>query len=87
MLVIFPTVPEAITFGMDEDEALLQAADARETGLSLYVDARKPLSAPSDAQGRPTVRPSTLECAKPGVAAAASSHRSPGSFFCVPGPA
>jgi len=38
-------VTEAITFGMDEDEALLNAVDALETGLSFYVDARKPLPA------------------------------------------
>lgn len=67
VLVTFPDVPEAITFGMDEDEALLQAVDALETGLSFYVEARKPLPAPSPAEGRPTVRPSALECAKLGV--------------------
>ena len=67
VLVTFPDVPEAITFGMDEDEALLQAVDALETGLSFYVDARKPLPVPSPAEGRPTVRPSALECAKLGV--------------------
>lgn len=67
VLVTFPDVPEAITFGMDEDEALLQAIDALETGLSFYVDARKPLPLPSAAEGRPTVRPSALECAKLGV--------------------
>lgn len=67
VLVSFPDVPEAITFGMDEDEALLQAVDALETGLSFYVDARKPLPVPSEALGRPTVRPSALECAKLGV--------------------
>ena len=67
VLVTFPDVPEAITFGMDEDEALLQAVDALETGLSFYVDARLPLPVPSPAEGRPTVRPSALECAKLGV--------------------
>lgn len=67
VLVTFPDVPEAITFGMDEDEALLQAVDALETGLSFYVEARKPLPVPSPAEGRPTVRPSALECAKLGV--------------------
>ena len=34
VLVTFPDVPEAITFGADEDEALLQAVDALETALS-----------------------------------------------------
>ena len=45
VLVTFPDVPEAITFGADEDEALLLAVDALETGLSFYLDARKPLPA------------------------------------------
>ena len=67
VLATFPDVPEAITFGADEEEALLQAADALETGLSFYVDARKPLPLPSAAQGQPTVRPSALECAKLGL--------------------
>lgn len=67
VLVTFPDVPEAITFGQDEDEALLQAVDALETGLSFYVEARRPLPVPSAADGRPTVRPSALECAKLGV--------------------
>lgn len=67
VLVAFPDVPEALTFGTDEDEALLQAVDALETALSFYVEARKPLPAPSAANGRPTVRPSALECAKLGV--------------------
>lgn len=67
VLVTFPDVPEAITFGLDEKEALLQAVDALETSLSFYVEARKPLPIPSAADGRPTVRPSALECAKLGV--------------------
>lgn len=68
VLVTFPDVPEAITFGADEDEALLYAVDALETALSMYVDARKPLPAVSKAKrGQKTVRPSALECAKLGV--------------------
>ena len=68
VLVTFADVPEAITFGTDEDEALLQAIDALETGLSFYVDARKPLPTVSVAAlGQKTVRPSALECAKLGV--------------------
>jgi antitoxin HicB len=67
VLVTFPDVPEAITFGADDDEALLQAVDALETALSFYVDARAPLPVPSAADGRPTVRPSALECGKLGV--------------------
>ena len=67
ILVTFPDVPEAITFGADEDEALLQAVDALGTALSFYVDGRKPLPTPSPAEGRPVVRPSALECAKLGI--------------------
>lgn len=67
VLVTFPDVPEAITFGDDEEDALRQAVDALETALSFYVEARRPLPAPSGAEGRPTVRPSALECAKLGL--------------------
>jgi antitoxin HicB len=68
VLVCFVDVPEAITFGADEDEALLQAVDALETALSFYVEARKPLPAASKAKrGQRTVRPSALEGAKLGV--------------------
>ncbi len=68
ILVTFPDVPEAITQGEDEDEALLYAIDALETALSFYVDDRKPLPVPSKAKrGQRTVRPSALECAKLGV--------------------
>jgi antitoxin HicB len=68
VLVTFPDVPEAITFGADNDEALLQAVDALESALSFYVDDRKPLPTPSKPKrGQHTVRPSALECAKLGV--------------------
>lgn len=68
MLVTFPDVPEAITFGADEDEALLQAVDALESALSTYVDARQALPVPSKPErGQRTVRPSALETAKLGV--------------------
>ena len=68
VVVTFPDVPEAITFGADMDEALLQAIDALESALSFYVDDRKPLPVPSKPRrGQKTVRPSALECAKLGV--------------------
>ena len=67
MLVTFPDAPEAITFGADRDEALLQAVDALESALSCYVDARQPLPVPPPLEGHQTVRPSALECAKLGV--------------------
>lgn len=68
VLVTFADVPEAVTFGADEDEALLNAIDALETGLSFYLDARKPLPVASQpTAGQKTVRPSALEYAKLGV--------------------
>lgn len=68
VLVQFPDIPEAITFGADEAEALMQAVDALETALSFYVDDRKPLPVPSQPEhGQKTVSPSALECAKLGV--------------------
>ena len=68
VMVTFVDLPEAITFGADEDEALLQAVDALETALSFYIDTRSPLPAPSKPKrGQRTVHPSALECAKLGV--------------------
>jgi antitoxin HicB len=68
VLVTFVDVPEAITFGADTEEALLNAMDALETGLSFYVDSRKPLPlASKPKKGQKTVRPSALECAKLGL--------------------
>lgn len=74
-VVTFPDVPEAITQGEDEDEALIYAIDALESALSFYVDARQPLPVPSKPKrGQATVRPSALECAKLGVYQAMMDH-------------
>ena len=68
VLVTFKDIPEAITFGVNKDEALLHAIDALETGLSFYVDARKQLPVASKPKrGQKAVRPSALESAKLGV--------------------
>ncbi|QWE24958.1 type II toxin-antitoxin system HicB family antitoxin [Polynucleobacter sp. AP-Elch-400A-B2] len=68
LLVKFKDVPEAITFGKTEADALSNAVDALETGLSFYVDARKPLPKPSKAKrGQKIISPSALESAKLGV--------------------
>lgn len=66
-LVTFPDIPEAVTYGDDDEEALLRAKDALETALAMYIEARKALPIPSPATGRPTVRPAVLECAKLGL--------------------
>jgi antitoxin HicB len=59
ILVTFADVPESITFGADEAEALIQAVDALDTALSFYVDAGLPPPLPSNAKpGQKTVRSS-----------------------------
>ena len=68
VMVTFADIPEAITFGLDEDEALLQAVDALESALTFYIEDRKLLPTPSKPKkGQKTVRPSALECGKLGV--------------------
>jgi antitoxin HicB len=68
VLVTFPDIPEAITFGSDEREALRHAVEALETALLCYIDGRAPLPVASQPRrGQHTVRPSALECAKLGV--------------------
>lgn len=64
-VVTFPNVPEAITQGEDEGEALLRAADALETALSFYTDAGRDLPrAGKVKRGQRAVRPSALVCIK-----------------------
>jgi antitoxin HicB len=60
--VFFPQVPEAITDGKSEREALERAVNALETALSFYVDDGRDL--PKAGKGRRTVRPSALGCIK-----------------------
>jgi antitoxin HicB len=52
ILVDFPDVPEAHTFGEDEDEALMQAVDALESALSMYIDDRRDIAKPSPVKRR-----------------------------------
>lgn len=55
LLVTFPDVPEAVTFGDDEAEALLRAEDALLVMLSAYMDDHQPIPEPSPLDGRPGV--------------------------------
>jgi antitoxin HicB len=62
-VVTFPDVPEAITQGEDEGEALLRAVDALETALSFYTDDGIDLpKASKPKRGQHTVRPSAQAC-------------------------
>jgi len=46
-IVTFPDIPEAITQGENVEDALRHAADALETALEFYFDARRPVPVPS----------------------------------------
>lgn len=68
ILVSFPDVPEAHTFGADAEEAMLRAVDALETALTVYVEDGKDLPAPSrPRRGQRTVRPAALVALKLGI--------------------
>ena len=60
VLVTFPDVPGAITFGSDEAEALVNAVDALETIFSGLITDRREIPCPSAPRGRKTVSPSLL---------------------------
>ena len=52
ILVSFPDVPQAHTFGDDEEEALARAVDALESALSMLIDDRKDIPLPSAVRRR-----------------------------------
>lgn len=54
-VVTFPDIPEAITEGDDETEALVWAQDALETMLEAYVDDKQHIPYPSPLDGRTAV--------------------------------
>jgi antitoxin HicB len=67
LLVTFPDVPGAITFGGEEGEALANAVDALETIFSALITDRREIPRPSAPRGRKTVSPSLLGRLKIGV--------------------
>jgi len=61
VLVSFPDIPEAHTYGTDPRDALARAADALETALALYLDFRREHSQPVSAEkADESRRPSSL---------------------------
>ncbi len=65
VMVTFPGVPGAITFGDDEDEALMRAVDALETIIIAYIDDRRDIPKPArPRKGQRTVTLPTLSAAK-----------------------
>ena len=63
ILVSFPDIPEAHTYGDDEDEALARAVDALESALSLYIEDRQEIPTPSRVKrgGKYVVLPALAE--------------------------
>ena len=64
ILVSFPDVPEALTEGETEGEALAQAQDCLIAALGGYVAARRSIPRPAKAQGRPMIALRALAAAK-----------------------
>jgi antitoxin HicB len=62
--VSFPDVPEALTWGDDEAEALELAEDCLVTALGFYVTAGRALPKPDPARGRPMLAVPPLVAAK-----------------------
>jgi antitoxin HicB len=55
-LVTFPDIPEAVSVGDDEDEALLNALDALESAIEIYFDEKREIPLPSKPKkGQPVV--------------------------------
>jgi antitoxin HicB len=46
LIVTFPDVPEAITYGENRPEAMIRAAEALEAALSIYIDDRREIPKP-----------------------------------------
>ena len=63
-LVSFPDIPEALTEGATEAEALAQAQDCLIAALGGYVGERRAIPRPSSARGRPMVSLPVLVAAK-----------------------
>jgi antitoxin HicB len=64
ILVTFPDLPEANTFGKDRADALASAVDCLEVALAGRIKDRTDIPTPSPARGRPTVAPGNLIAAK-----------------------
>jgi antitoxin HicB len=62
--VSIPDVPGALTFGDSEAEAMALAEDCLIAALRAHVRLRRPIPAPSPADGRPLVRLPSLAAAK-----------------------
>jgi antitoxin HicB len=64
LLVTFPDVPEAVSFGKDEPDALRRAVDALETMLAARIADQQDVPLPSPVEKRQCVVLSALATAK-----------------------
>ena len=64
VLVSFPDIPEALTEGTTEGDALAEAEDCLIAALGGYIQARRNIPRPSPAQGRVLVALPALVAAK-----------------------
>ena len=64
VLVSFPDIPEALTEGATEAEALAEARDCLIAALGGYVEGRRDIPEPSPRRGRPLVALPALAAAK-----------------------
>jgi len=61
LLVTFPDIPEAITFGDTVEDALVRARDALATAVDIYVKTRRRLPHASVGEGYPVSLPALVD--------------------------
>ena len=64
VVVSFPDIPEVLTEGASEQEALVEAEDCLAAALGGYIKDRRDIPQPTSARGRPLVSPPLLIAAK-----------------------
>ena len=64
VLVSFPDIPEALTEGASEQEALAEAEDCLAAALDGYIKDRRDIPQPTSANRRPMVSPPVAVIAK-----------------------
>ncbi len=64
VVVSFPDIPEALTEGASEQQALVEAEDCLAAALCGYMNDRRDIPQPASALGRPLVSPPVLVAAK-----------------------